>query len=162
MTIRKDVSVIHNEWHDAQRVDKTDMDVEQNRNVEKDAAIVQNHFGSGILLATPEQNVIFDSDNLTAAQASILAAHNFDGTGMEPHDQPSDANLGNQLEVELTDSTVIGRLSVKVVIIGLSFDDTLQLDRFYFYKNEKQVTSKHYKRILTVFFNDFKNYWFGE
>jgi len=156
MTIRKDVSVIHNEWHDAQRVDKTDMDVEQNRNVEKDAAIVQNHFGSGILLATPEQNVIFDSDNLTAAQASILAAHNFDGTGMEPHDQPSDANLGNQLEVELTDSTVIGRLSVKVVIIGLSFDDTLQLDRFYFYKNEKQVTSKHYKRILTVFFNDFK------
>ncbi len=156
MTIRKDVSVTHNRWHDAQRVDKTDMDVEQNRNLEIDAAIVQNHFGSGILLASAAQSVIFDSDSLTEEQAAIEAAGNFDGVGLAAHSQPTDINLGNQLEVELTDSNAIGRLAVKVAIIGLSFDNTVQMDRMYFYKNGKQVTSKHYKRILTIFFNDFK------
>lgn len=153
---RKDVSVVYNKWHDAQRVDQTDLEVEQNRNVATDAAIVHNHFGSGVLLENPLQPVIFDSDNLPADQAAIEAAGNFDGQGLAAHEQPSDINLGNQLEVELTGSDAIGRLSSKVAIIGLSFDDTLQMDRFYFYKNEKQVTANHYKRVLAVFFNDFK------
>lgn len=156
MTKRVDVSAIHNLWHDAQRVDQTDMDVEQNRNVQIDSAIVNNHFGSGVLLSTPQPITLFDSDNLNSTQAALVASHNFDGTGINLDSQPSDINLGNQLEIELTDSIVFGRLSVKVAVIGLSFDDQLQIDRFYFYRNEKQVTSKHYKRILCVFFNDFK------
>lgn len=156
MTTQKEVSIIHNSWHDAQRVDKTDLDVEQNRNLETDASIIQNHFGSGVLLENVEQPIIFDSDNLTAVQAAIEAAGNFDGIGLDAHQQPSDINLGNQLEIELFDSNAIGRLSVKVAIIGLSFDNTVQMDRLYFYSNYKQVTSKHYKRILTILFNDFK------
>lgn len=156
MTFRKDVSVIENKWQDAQRVDQNDMDTEQIRNNEIDAAIIQNHFGSGVLISSPQQNVLFDSDGLTAIQAGLVATGNFDGTGLSPHLQPSDINLGNQLEIELSDSNVVGRFSVKVAIIGLSFDDTLQIDRFYFYRNEKQVTSRHYKRILTIFTNDFK------
>ncbi len=156
MTTRKPVSVIHNRWHDAQRVDQTDMVVEQDRHVQKDASLVENHFGSGVLLESPSQNIIFDSDNLTAAQASLEAAGNFDGTGLAAHTQPTDSNLGNQLEVDLTGSSAFGRLSVKVSIIGLSFEDELQMERMYFYRDGKQVTSKHYKRILTIFFNDFK------
>lgn len=156
MTKRLDVSVVHNLWNDGQRVDKTDLVLEQNRNVQTDAAIINNHFGSGVLPAGLQQNVLFDSDNLTAIQAALVAANNFDGTGLSMHAQPSDLNLGNQLEIELTGSEVMGRLSVKVVVIGLSFDDTVQMDRFYFYKNGKQTTSRHYKRILCVFFNDFK------
>lgn len=156
MTIRKDISVIQNRWHDAQRVDQTDMDTEQNQNNQIHAAIVNNHFGSGVLPSAPEQTILFDSDDLPADQAALLAAGNFDGVGHDIHTQPSDINLGNQLEVELTDSDVVGRFSVKVAIIGLSFDGTIQCDRFYFYRNEKQVTSKHYKSILTVFTNDFK------
>lgn len=156
MANRRDVSLLKNRWNDGQRVDKSDLDLEQERNTGIDAAIIQNHFGSGVLLETLTQNIIFDSNNLTPEQTAILSAGNFDGQGLAPHTQPSDNNLGNQLEVELTDSNVLGRLSVKVAIIGLSFDDTVQMDRFYFYKNEKQVTSKHYKRILAIFFNDFK------
>ena len=156
MTFRKDVSVVENKWQDAQRVDQNDMDTEQNRNNEIDAATIQNHFGSGVLISAPQQRVLFDSNILDSTQAGLLAAGNFDGTGLSVSLQPSDINLGNQLEVELSDSAVIGRLSVKVAIIGLSFDNTLQMDRFYFYRNEKQVTSKHYKRVLTVFTNDFK------
>lgn len=156
MTTRKPVAVIRNRWADAQRVDKTDMDTEQNYNVETNAALAQNHFGSGVLLEAALPRVLFDSDSLNAEQAAIEAAGNFDGQGIDPALQPSDINLGNQIEVELTGADVIGRLSVKVAIIGLNFDDQLIVDRFYFYRNEKQVTSNHYKTILTLMFNDFK------
>jgi hypothetical protein len=131
------------------------MDTEQSHVVQTDAAAIQNHFGSGVLLSSADQNVLFDSNELTTEQAALLAAGNFDGTGLDAHSQPSDSNLGNQIEVELTGSSAIGRYCTKVAIIGLSFDNTVQMDRMYFYRNEKQLTSKHYKRILTVFFNDF-------
>lgn len=156
MTIRKNISVLENLWNDAQRVSQEDMQTEQNHNDQIAAGVVNNHFGSGILPYAAQQNILWDSNTLDATQAALLAAGNFDGTGLNPALQPSDINLGNQLDIELTGSAAIGRLSVKLVVIGLSFDDTVQLDRFYFYKNEKQVTTKHYKKILTIFTNDFK------
>lgn len=156
MTVRKEVSVIQNKWQDAQRVDQNDLDTEQNRNNEIDAAMIQNHFGSGVLISAPQPRILFDSDLLDSTQAGLLAAGNFDGTGLSVASQPSDINLGNQLEVELIDSDAIGMLSVKVAIIGLSFDNLLQMDRFYFHRNEKQLTSKHYKQIFAIFTNDFK------
>lgn len=156
MATRTDVSSIQNKYNDAQRIDKSDMDVEQDHNTQNTVALINNHFGSGVLLSSITQAVLFDSDDLSADAAALVASGNFDGTGISVDTQPSDINLGNQLEVELTGSDVFGRLCIKVAIVGLSFDDTLQMDRFYFYKNEKQVTSKHYKEILSVFFCDFK------
>lgn len=140
-----------------------DMTVEQDRNVGYDSSIVQNHFGSGVLSASPVQATIFDTDNLFPDQVALIVSNDFDGTGLRPLAQPSDSTLGNQLEVELTDSdpvlngntTVGGRLSTKIFIVGLDFQGNLQYDRFYFYKKEKQVTKKHYARVLAVFFNDF-------
>ena len=162
MTIRKPVSKIHNNYYDGQRVDQIDMDVEQDRNVEKDASIVQNHFGSGVLPDAPNQNVLFDTDELQPDQTALIASNDFDGKGLAIHAQPTDNVLGNQIEVQLLDSetlsstsTVGGRLSTKVVIIGLDFQSNLQYDTFYFYRKESQVTKKHYTKILSVFFNDF-------
>jgi hypothetical protein len=131
------------------------MTVEQNRHVQTDAATVNNHFGNGVLPSSPTQNVLFDSHDLTDEQAALLAAGDFDGTGVQAHQQPSDTNLGNQLEIELTGSGVFGRLSSKVLIMGLDFEGSVQMDRLYFYKNEKQVTKQHYTRILGLFFYDF-------
>lgn len=156
MTIRLPVSVIHNSWNDAQRVDRTDMNTEQDRNVQTDAAIVNNHFGSGIVPAALTQTVIFDSNNLTSQQSALVASGDFDGSGVQAHVQPTDPNLGNQLEVELTGTSAFGRLSTKVLIVGLDFENNPQYDRFIFYRDEKQVTRKHYSRILGIFFNDFK------
>lgn len=161
MTIRKNVSQIHNRWYDGQRVDQVDMTVEQDRNVNRDASIIQNHFGSGVLPTTSAQKVLFDTDNLFPDQVALIASNDFDGTGLRPLAQPTDLALGNQIEVELTDSdingvsTVGGRFSTKVLVIGLDFQGNLQYDRFTFYRGEKQVTKKHYAQILTVFFNDF-------
>lgn len=169
MTIRKNISYLHNRWYDGQRVDQVDMDIEQDRNVDRDASIVQNHFGSGVVPESVTQKVLFDTTQLFEDQISLISSNDFDGTGLRPLAQPTDTTLGNQLEVELTDdlpptvlfplrngpSTAGGRLSTKVLVIGLDFQGNLQYDRFYFYKNEKQVTKKHYAQILSVFFNDF-------
>lgn len=163
MTIRKPISYTFNRFYDSQRVDQNDMDVEQDRNVNKDASIVQNHFGSGVLPAASIQKVLFDTDNLFPDQVALIASNDFDGTGLRPLAQPTDSILGNQVEIQLLDSTDIlngtstvgGRFSTKVLVIGLDFQGNLQYDRLYFYKKEKQVTRKHYTQILSVFFNDF-------
>lgn len=166
MTVRKSVSYLENRWYDGQRVDQIDMNIEQTRNVSYDSSIIQNHFGSGIVPLSPVQKVLFDTENLFPDQVALIASNDFDGTGLRPLVQPTDSSLGNQLEVELTDSnpeiypwhwqsTAMGRLCTKVLVIGLDFQGNLQYDRFYFYKKEKQVTKKHYSKILTVFFNDF-------
>lgn len=155
MTTRIPVSAIQNKWSDAQKVDKSDMDTEQSFNNKSNHSIVQNFFGSGILLENPEPKIIFSTDNLDAIQAALLSAGNFDGTGLNPHLQPSDINLGNQLSITLSESEVFGRFSVKVLIIGLSFDGQLQMERMNFHKNETQTTYRHYARILTIMFNDF-------
>lgn len=156
VTKRLPVSALQNRFIDSQRVDEEDMTVEQDFNNTINAATVHNHFGSGRIPKFPTPPIIFDSDNLTEEQASILAAGNFDGTGLDAHLQPSDPNLGNQLAVTLTDSEAFGRLTVKALIIGTDFNNQIQLERFTFYRNETQITRKHYARVLSVFFNDFK------
>lgn len=156
MTKRVPVSTIRNNWHDAQRVDVKDMNVEQTSYLSNEAAIVNNHLGSGIVPFSAIQTVLFDSDDLTEEQASLLAAGNFDGTGLQAHVQPSDTTLGNLLAVELSDSTVFGRFSVKVLVVGLNFNSEPQYERFTFHRNEIQVGKKHFARILGIFFNDFK------
>lgn len=156
MKNRNPVSVSFNKWSDGQRVDRDDMVTEQSRNIQIDAGIIQNHFGSGVLPDSIDQKILFDSDDLTQAQSALLVSGDFDGTGLDPKTQPTDSNLGEQLEVELTGAYVGGRFSVKVLVIGLDFQGQPQYDRFEFYKNEKQLSKKHYTRILSIFFNDFK------
>lgn len=155
MTKRIPVSIVQNLWHDAQTVDKNDMDVEQNYNNQTNAAIVNNFFGSGVLVNSPSQLVLFDSSNLDVVSAALLSANKFDGSPITPSLQPSDNNLGNQLEIELNNSKVFGRLSTKVLILGVAFDGSLIYERFTFNKNERQVSSKHYRQVLSFMFNDF-------
>lgn len=161
MTTRNSVSIIQNRWYDGQRVDQQDLVTDQTRNVGTDAAIINNHFGSGVLPNASLPVTVFDTDNLLPDQVALIASGDFDGTGLEPIGQPSDTSNGNQLSVELMDSdlngpsTAFGRMSTKVLIIGLDFQGSLQYERFYFYKKEKQVSQKHYAKVLCVFFNDF-------
>jgi hypothetical protein len=136
MTNRRTVSETFNNWYDGQRVDQIDMDVEQDRNVNTDASIISNHFGSGVLPNSSSPAVIFDSDSLTSDQVALVASNDFDGTGLSPHGQPTDTNLGNQLQVQLLDSEAVlngpamalGRLSTKVLILGVDFEGNIQSD----------------------------------
>lgn len=153
---RLPVSFEKNLFYNGQTVDEKDLKVEQNFNTSTISSTIYNHLGAGVIPETLIPNVLFDSDSLTAEQASILAAGEFDGQGIAAHAQPSDSQYGNQIAVTLSDSLVLGRKSIKVAIIGLDFEGELQIDRFYFYRNETQITRHHYTQILSVLFNDFK------
>jgi hypothetical protein len=143
--MRKPVSSPQNQFFDAENVDDTDLTLEQDHNTQSFVSIIDNHLGSGILSEALSQHILFDSS---------LATGLLDAKALNPQAQPSDSNNGNQLEVNLLNSLAAGKRTVKVIIIGLDFQNNLQYDTFTFAKNEKQLTSKHYRTILTILLND--------
>lgn len=146
MPIRKTLSFPQNRWFDSENVDDEDLTLEQEYNNQAQSNIILNHIGTGVLPDSLEQRILFDSANTTGL---------LDGTAIDPDADPTDITFGSQLEIELKNSEANGRRSVKVAVIGLDFENNLQYDTFYFRKNEKQLTSKHYIKILTILTNDF-------
>jgi hypothetical protein len=146
MTKRAPVSVERPIWYDAQQVDNTDLSVEQTANDTTEAAIINNHIGSGILPENLVDKVLFDSS---------IAVGFLDGLAIQTQVQPSDNNLGNQLSISLTGSKVSGHRHVKVCIIGLDFQSSLKYETFTFSSNEIQISKHHFTKILVLLFNDF-------
>lgn len=146
MTKRTPTSAEQNIWFDSQQVDNTDLSLEQNYNNTITSSIINNHLGSGVLAETLVDKVLFDS---------LLISGFLDGKPIYAQNQPTDNNLGNQLEIKLTGANVSIRRNIKVAIIGLDFENNLQYETFYFKINESQVTKRHYAKILTLLFNDF-------
>ncbi len=121
MTKRNPVSTEQNIWFDTEQVDNNDLTLEQNYNDTITAGIINNHIGSGILSESLEQNIVFDS---------LLTNTFLDGIAVSPQNQPTDNNLGNQLEITLTGSIAAYKKTVKVGIIGLDFESNLQFETF--------------------------------
>lgn len=150
MTERSPVSNIQNSWFDAEQVDNSDLTLEQNYNNNVQSGFINNHVGTGALPEILVQNTLFDSND--SSFEGVL----FDGKAISTLFQPSDKNFGNQLEIELSGSSVAGKRNIKIAIIGLDFQSNLQYDTFVFKKNEKQISKKHFANILLILFNDFK------
>jgi len=146
MTKRAPISSIQNIWFDAEQVDNTDLSLEQQYNNTIQSSIINNHIGNGILSEVLSQHIIFDS---------YLFSGFLDGLAIQSQSQPIDNNYGNQFEIELTDSKVVGKKSIKICIIGLDFDSNLQYETFVFTKNESQISKRHFTKILILLFNDF-------
>jgi hypothetical protein len=127
-------------------VDNTNLTLEQTHDNTIQSGIINNHFGSGVLPDSLIQRILFDSSSANGL---------LDGKPINIQFQPSDSNNGNQLEIELINSQASGNRTVKVLVIGLDFQNNLQYDRFTFDRNEKQLSYKHYRTILTLLFNDF-------
>lgn len=156
MTIRPDISLVKNNFRDSLQISQKELQTEQDYYDGKFKSTIDNHIGSGVLLESLTDNIIFNSDELTELQAGYVSSNTFDGRGLLVHSQPTDRNLGNQLSITLSDSDAVGRHSVKLAIVGLDFNGELIQEKFYFYTNETQVTSKHFATILAIFLNDFK------
>lgn len=155
MTEQLKITGLQNLWRDGQEVDQEDLLDEQVYNDQISKSIIQNHFGSGVLLSSYQKNILFDSENLSQEQATLLAANNFDGSSIFPSTQPTDQIYGSQLEIILSNSNAMGRWPVKIAILGLNFQDELILETFYFYHNDRQISNRYYKQILAYYFNDF-------
>jgi len=156
MTIRLPISVESVRWRDAQQVDLNDMNTAQSHTSQTDAATLNNFFGSGLIPYVPERTNIFDSNVLNAEQSQLVASNNFDGYGITSTTQPTDSSLGAQLEVTLSGSNVFARHTVKVLVLGLDFQGILQYEKYTFKRNEIQVGTKHFARILSLMFENFK------
>src|SRR5258708_35048442 len=103
--MRIPVSAPQNTWTNGRTVDDTDLTLEQNFNNTIQSGIVNNHFGSGVLPDALTQHVLFDS----AATTGFL-----DGKAINIQSQPTDNNLGNQLNITLSNSLAAGTRRVKV------------------------------------------------
>src|SRR5271166_27657 len=144
--MRTPIAGLQNAWFDSENVDDSDLTLEQNYNNLIESGIINNHFGSGVLPNALAQNVLFNS---------TLTSGLLDGKALSFQAQPSDTNYGNQLQVVLSGSLAAGNRTVKVLIIGLDFQNNLQYDTFTFHTNEAQVTRNHYRAVLTLLLNDF-------
>jgi hypothetical protein len=144
--MRIPVSSPQNLFFDTMNVDNTNLTLEQTHDNIIQSGIIDSHFGSGVLPDSLIQRVLFNSESANGL---------LDGKPISIQSQPSDSNNGNQLQIELCGSKASGNRTVKVLIIGLDFQNNLQYDRFTFDRNEKQLSSKHYRSILTLLFNDF-------
>lgn len=147
MTKRSPVSVKQNSWFDSEQVDDANLTLEQDFNNTIQASIINNHFGSGVVIEALAQNTIFDSE----LETGLL-----DGLNIQAQNQPTDNNFGNQLEIQLSDSIASGKRNVKVCVIGLDFNSSLIYETFVFKTNEKVFGKKHFTRVLTILFNDLK------
>jgi len=146
MTKRNPISAEQNIWFDSQQVDNTDLSLEQNYNDTITSGIINNHLGSGVLSESLVENVLFDS---------LLVSGFLDGLPIYSQSQPTDNNLGNQIEIKLTDSKASVKRAIKFAIIGLDFENNLQYETFYFKSNESQISKRHYTKLLVLLFNDF-------
>jgi len=139
------ISAPKNAFFDGENVDDVALTLEQNYNTTIQSSIINNHFGSGVLPSNLVPHILFNSSSIN----SLL-----DGVVLFPQTQPSDPNNGVQLSVSLSDSAAAGNRSVKVLIIGLDFENNLQYDALTFHVNETQITSKHYTFLVAILFND--------
>jgi hypothetical protein len=147
MTQRQPVSTLENIWFDSQQVSAQNMTVEQAHNDGAVTAVVNNHFGSGVLLNTLTPNILLNTDSVVG---------NLDGKPIVTATQPSDLINGVQLRLNMTNSAAFDRRAIKVAVFGLDFAGNLQYETFYFRNNEVQVSTKHFANVLSVLFNDMR------
>ena len=142
---RKTITAEQNIWFNSQQIDEDNLNLEQEYNNTTKSSLVSNHIGSGVLIDGLTQLEYFSTEDVTST---------IDGNVLTPKAQPSDINFGNQLEVSLDQSKVFGRRTVKCVVIGTNYNDSLIFEQFVFNRNESQFGSKHFKKIITVLIND--------
>jgi hypothetical protein len=139
------VSAPKNDFFDGMAVTVQDLDLEQQYNTAIQSSIIDSHVGSGVLPSALVPHMLFNSS---------LINNLLDGVVLQSQAQPSDPNNGDQLSVTLSNSKAAGNRSIKVLIIGLDFENSLQYDALTFHTNETQITQKHYTFIVAVVFND--------
>lgn len=150
------VNIKMNNFYDGQQVTRDDLNTEQTRNVDIDAALENNFFGSGVIPEFATAPVIFDSYDMTTAQQALFDAYSFDGSDIYAGTPAvSDLIKGVQLSVTLTDVRLDGAFKTYISIIGDTFGGDLIHDDLTFNNNGTQVTRGRYKTIRSIIFDNF-------
>jgi len=156
-------------FFDGQKITEADLDAEQLHNQSVSGGLINDFHGSGIvresifesniLLNTSSPGIYAKDGSPNLSKETILLGR-YDGIPLNLDVQPSDQKYGNRLEVELVGSTVGGKVSTKVLVLGFAFSSLsergqLVCEVLSFQKNETLITKYYYKEILSIILNNF-------
>lgn len=143
-------------YYDFQKIDLEDMRVEQTSNLSTSAANFDAVAGSGILLDSPEELVVFDSDALDTYQQGLDAISAFDGQGiLETPYLVKDQVGGSQLAIAVTDTRLGGFLKMSVYVLGKTFEDVLIYEVVEIGANITEITHNHFTEVTNILFQNF-------
>ncbi|KKN50067.1 hypothetical protein LCGC14_0636420 [marine sediment metagenome] len=151
-------------WYDGQAVTETDLDVEQTAWHDSLANNTDFQVGSGIEQEFSTQRVLFDTNNVPSATATLISTQNFDGEPIYPIDssgntvylQPLDSFEGNQLEIELSGASLGGTPVTNVYLFGITFGGGFIHEVINFKQNESQITRNYFTKIVAIMTQDFR------
>ena len=152
-----------NNWFDGQNVTEDDLDTEQTAWHDSLANNTDFLAGSGVEQEFSVQRVLFDTNDVPASIQSLIDTESFDGEAIFPTDafgntvflQPSDFSQGNQLDVEITGSSLDGAPIAKVYIFGAIFGDVFTQEVLTFTENDSQITRNYFTKIIAIMTQDF-------
>lgn len=156
-------------FFDGQKVTEADLDAEQMHQESISRGMINDFHGGGIVRESIfESNILLDTkypgkyspDDQQNLSKEIIEIGNYDGRPIYLDLQPSDSEYGNRLEIELVGSSVGGRISAKVLIVGFAYSSLdnrgiLVSEVLKFEKNQILLTKYYYKEVLSVIFNNF-------
>lgn len=151
-------------YYDGQEINETDMDVEQAAWHDSLANNTDFQAGSGVEQEFAVQRTLFDTNNVPSSVQSLINNQNFDGEpiypidtfGLTVYEQPSDSSSGNQLEVELSGSSLDGTPTTKVFLFGQTFGGGFIHEVIVFEQNESQLTRQYFTNIVAIMTQDFR------
>lgn len=157
-------------FFDGQRVTESDLDTEQIHKISVTSDMVVDFHGSGVVNSNPFAKTILldtrfpgkyveDSDDENESKEDIESGE-YDGKPIYFDKQPSDTIRGNRLVLDLVDADVIGRKTVRVLLLGYAFDGINEVGQLVaevieFKENSSVLTKHYYRQVISILFNNF-------
>lgn len=156
-------NLFRNAWFDGENVTQAELDLEQTAWHDTIANSIGVMSGSGVELEYAIPRVLLDTDNVPSSVTTLINTNNFDGTpifqndisGLPIYSQPSDSTNGDFLDVTISGSSLVGSLSLKVYIFGLTFGGAFSYEVLTFTRNESQITRQYFTNIMAIMTQNF-------
>jgi hypothetical protein len=156
-------------FFDGQRVTESDLDTEQIHKISVTSDMVIDFNGSGVVNSEPFAKSILldtrfpglyvvDPDDENESKEDIESGE-YDGKPIYFDKQPSDTIRGNRLALDLVDADVIGRKTVRALLLGWAFDGIDEqgqlVGEIIEFKQDGSLLTKHYYRqVVAILFNN--------
>lgn len=142
-------------WYDFKRVTLEDLQAEQSYNKDTLSLQTSTSIGSGVILESVLDKVVFDTRFLSTVQNSYVSTDTFDGRGIisDPY-VCSDYSEGTQISVVLSDTLATKTVPVVVTFLGTDFEDNLIYEHLVCKSNGTFDTYNHFKTIQNILFQN--------
>lgn len=149
---------------DGQQISEQELDTEQTAWHGTIANVADVALGSGVEKEYSVQRVLFDTNSVPTSVQTLISSQSFDGEPLYETDsfsnviflQPSDSTQGNQLELEISGSSLEGSATLKVFLFGTTFGGEFTQEVVTFDTNTTRVTRNYFTSLVAIMSQDFK------